>query len=142
MPSANKFSAFTLALLNKEHDFDSDAITVALTNSLPTSGMDYFNDIVGEIAYTGLSGSRVLANKVLSTSGGVAKFVADDLVFTGTGSGFGPFRYIVIYNDTPSTSATKGLIAWVDYGSSISVGVGEQFTTDLDQTNGILTLGP
>lgn len=141
MATANKFLAFTLALCNKEHDLDSDAISIALTNSAPTSGMDYLNDIT-EISYTGVSGSRALATKVMSTSGGVAKFVADDVVLTGTGSGFGPFRYIVLFNDTPSTSATKGLIAWVDYGSAISVAAGEQFTTDFDQTNGILTVGP
>lgn len=141
MATFNKFNDFLRQLANKEHDLDSDAITIALTNTAPIAANDYLNDIT-EISYTGVSGSRPLANKLLTQSGGVAKFVADDVVLTGIGSGFGPFRYVVLFNDTPSTSATKGLIGWADYLSSISVGVGEVFTIDFDQTNGILTFGP
>jgi hypothetical protein len=141
MAVANKFNDFVRQLCNKEHDLDTDAITLALTNTLPVAANDYVNDIT-EIVYTGVSGSRALANKVLSQAAGIAKFVADDVVLTGTGAGFGPFRYLVLFNDTPGTAATKGLICWIDYGSSISVAAGEIFTTDFDQTNGILTLGP
>lgn len=141
MATFNKFSDFIRQLCNKEHDLDSDAITIALTNTAPVAVNDYLNDII-EISYTNVTGSRVLANKTLAQSGGVAKFTADDVVLTGAGSGFGPFRYVVLFNNTPSTAATKGLIGWVDYGSSISVNVDETFTTDFDQVNGILTVGP
>jgi hypothetical protein len=141
MATFNKFYDFVRQLGNKEHDLDSDAITVALTNTAPVATNAYMNAIT-EIAYTGVSGSRALTTKVWAQTGGVAKLTADDLVLTGTGSGFGPFRYVVLFNDTPSTSATKGLIGWIDYGSSISVNAGETFTVDTDQVNGILTIGP
>ena len=139
MPAFQKFNDFTRQVLNKEHDIDSDAITIALTNTAPVAGNDYLNDIA-EISYTGLS-SRVLVNKVLSTSGGVAKFTADDLTLTGS-SPFGPFRYVVIFNDTPATSAAKGLIGFGDYGSSITQAAGDPLIIDFDQTNGIFTFGP
>ena len=61
-----------------------------------------------------------------------------DIVLTATGA-VGPFRYVVIYNDTP-TSPADPLIGWYDYGSSISLASGETFTVDFDATNGVLTL--
>jgi hypothetical protein len=141
MATANKFSDFVRQLCNKEHDLDTDALTIALTNTAPVAANDYLNDIT-EISYTNVSGSRVIPNKVLSQAAGIAKLVGDNVILTGAGAGFGPFRYVVIFNDTPGTAATKGLLAWIDYGSSISVGLGETFTVDLDQVNGILTVGP
>lgn len=136
----NRFNDFLRQLGNKEHDMDSDALTIALTNIAPVATNAYLSSLT-EIVYTGVSGSRVLQNKVWAQALGVAKFSADDLVLTGTGSGFGPFRYVVLFNDTPSTAATKGLIGWIDYLSSITVPAGNPFTIDFDGTNGIFTLG-
>jgi hypothetical protein len=52
-----------------------------------------------------------------------------DVVFTASGGSFGPFRYAVVYNDTP-TSPADPLVCWWDYGSSISCNDGEKFTVD------------
>jgi hypothetical protein len=49
----------------------------------------------------------------------------------------GPFRYVVIYNDT---AAADELIAFYDYGSEITLASGETFTIDFDGTNGFLQL--
>lgn len=141
MATFNKFNDFVRQIGNKEHDLDNDALTIALTNSAPSAANSYMSSIT-EISYTNVSGSRALTTKVWSQTSGTAKLTADDVVLTGTSTGFGPFRYVVLFNDTPGTAATKGLIGWVDYGSSISVNAGETFTTDFDQVNGILTIGP
>jgi hypothetical protein len=62
--------------------------------------------------------------------------LADPATWTATGA-IGPFRYAVLYNDT---SADDDLIAWWDYGSSITLNNGDTFTVDFDPTTGVLTL--
>ena len=49
-----------------------------------------------------------------------------DLVLTASGT-VGPFRYIVIYNDT---AANDELIAWFDHGSSITLENTDTYTLD------------
>jgi hypothetical protein len=52
----------------------------------------------------------------------------------------GPFRYVVEFNDTPTTPLDP-LICYWDYGSSISLANTETFTEDFDQTNGFVQVG-
>jgi hypothetical protein len=48
------------------------------------------------------------------------------------------FRYAVLWNDTPTAPADP-LIGWFDYGSTVTLAVGESLLVDFDGTNGILT---
>lgn len=73
-----------------------------------------------------------------STSSGTAKVTGTDVVFTASGGSVGPFRYAVLYNDSP-TSPADPLMAWWDYGSSVTLADTETFTVDFDATNGIAT---
>ena len=49
------------------------------------------------------------------------------MVGTASGGSVGPFRYVVIYNDTP---AGDPLVAYYDYSSSITLLDGETLTVD------------
>ena len=71
-----------------------------------------------------------------SQTGGTYTLVLADLVMTASGS-VGPFRYVVLYDDTP-TSPNKPLAGWWDYGSSITMANGETFTVDF--TGAVITL--
>ena len=42
----------------------------------------------------------------------------NDVTFTAAGGSIGPFRYVVLYNDTP-TSPADPLIGWYDYGTNL-----------------------
>lgn len=134
MASYNKFNSFVEALAEKVHNLGSDTLRVALTNVAPVAGNTVLADIT-EISYTNLS-SRALTTSSSAQSGGTYKLVLADLVLTASGS-VGPFRYVVIYNDT---AASDPVIGWYDYGSSITLGNTETFTIDFDATNGVLQL--
>jgi len=136
MATFNKFNAFVENLAEKVHNLGSDQLVVALTNTAPIAANSVLTDIT-QITYTNLSSRNITTSSSAQTSG-TYKLVLTDLVLTATGA-VGPFRYVVIYNDTP-TSPADPLIGYYDYGSSISLASGETFTVDFDATNGLLTL--
>jgi hypothetical protein len=69
----------------------------------------------------------------------LAKLILADYTFTATGGSFGPFRYFVLWNDTP-TSPVDPLIAWWDYSSEVTLNSADTMLVDFDGTNGVLSL--
>lgn len=134
MATFTKFQPFVEALAEKVHNLGSDQLVVALTNSAPSAANSVLADIT-QISYTNLSSRNITTSSSAQTSG-TYKLTLADLVLTASGS-VGPFRYVVVYNDT---STSDNLIAFYDYGSSITVASGETFTIDFDASTGFLTL--
>ena len=81
--------------------------------------------------------SRAITTSGSSQTDGTYKLTLADLVLTASGGTVGPFRYVVIYNDTV---AGDPLIAWYDYGSSITLNDGETLTINFDDANGLFQL--
>lgn len=135
MATYTKFQAFVESLAEKGHDLDSDQLVVALTNTAPSASTDAVLADIVEVAYTNVSSRNITTTSGAQTAG-TYKLVLADLVLTATGA-VGPFRYVVVYNDT---HASDGLIAYYDYGSSISLSAGETFTIDFDASNGFLQI--
>lgn len=136
MAAYNPFNSFVEALAEKVHNLGADVLTVALTNTAPNASDTQLSQIT-QIAYTDCS-SRVLSVSSSSQTAGTYKLVLADLVLTSSGT-VGPFRYVVIYNDTATNDE---LIGWYDYGSSITLNSGETLTIDFDPTNGVIQLAP
>lgn len=130
-----KFQPFVEALAEKVHNLGSDTLTVALTNTAPNATDAQLSQIT-EISYTNLSARAITVSASAQTSG-TYKLTCTDLVLTSTGGTTGPFRYVVIYNDTATNDE---LICYFDYGSSITLGSGETLTIDFDASNGLLQL--
>ena len=130
-----KSQPFVEQLAEKVHNLGSDTLTVALTNTAPNATDATLSQIT-QISYTNCS-SRALTTSASSQTSGTYKLVIDDLVLTASGGSVGPFRYVVIYNDT---AASDQLICYFDYGSSITVAAGETFTLNFDGSAGLLTL--
>jgi hypothetical protein len=137
MASFSKFQQFVEDLAKKVHNLSADSLKVALTNSAPVATNEILANIT-EITYTNCS-SRAVTTTSCEHTTGTLKLILADLVLTASGGSVGPFRYVVLYNDTP-TSPADPLIGYYDYGSSITLGDGETLTIDFDGTNGVLTL--
>lgn len=141
MAAFNKFNQFVVDVQSKVHNLASDSLKVLLTNVAPVAANAVKADLTEISAGNGYTaGGNAAAFTSLTQTGGVAKLVlADPATWTASGGSIGPFRYAVLYNDTP-TSPADPLIGWWDYGSAVTLASGEQFVVDLDQTNGVFTL--
>jgi hypothetical protein len=110
---------------------------VYLSNTLPIATNTKKGDIAEITAEHGYpSGGADIANDYTEAAG-VGTLTGVDVVFTAVGGSFGPFRYVIIYNDSDAT-LPDALVAWWDYGSSITCLTGETFTVHFGAS--ILTL--
>jgi hypothetical protein len=139
MATYNKFNQFTKDLIDAKHAFGTATFKVMLTNTAPTSANQVKADITEIGAGNGYTAGGTATTITESTASGTAKVVGSNVVFTAAGGTIGPFRYAVLYNDT-QTSPAKPLIAWWDYGSSITLNDTETLTVSFDQTNGIFQI--
>ena len=139
MASFNKFNSFLEDLAEGAIDLDTHTLKVYLSNAAPSAADDSVKTDLAEI--TNENGYAAPLTCALSTSAetaGTYKLVLDDpSVITASGGTIGPFRYVVLYDDTHASDA---LIGWWDYGSEITLQDGETFTIDLDATNGVLQI--
>jgi hypothetical protein len=136
-----KFQAFVEHLAEKVHNLGADSLKILLSNDAPSASLDAVKaDLPSELTTGGgytAGGAAVTVTGSSQSGGTYALTQSADVVFTATSGGFGPFRYAILYNDTPSSPADP-LIGYWDYGSSISLLDTETFTVDMG-TN-ILTI--
>ena len=128
MATTKTYGSLIAKAFNKEVDWDTDTIKVALLTSSYTPNQDthdYYDDVSSfQVTGTGYTaGGATLANKTNAYTAGtnVTKFDADDVSWTTSTI---TARYAVIYDDTPATAATKPLIGYVDFGSDQSSSAG------------------
>jgi len=141
MATFNKFDQFVEDLSKGVHNFTSDAtctVTVALCSAAnaPSASADAVLADVTQISYTNLS-SRVITGITAEQASGTVTFTANDLVLTASGGAVAAFRYVLLYNDDP-TSPADPLIGWYDYTSDLTLQNGESLTIDF--TGGFGTL--
>jgi hypothetical protein len=122
------FGKALLSLFNKEIDFDSDTIKVALLTSSYTPDQDahdYFDDVVAnEITGTGYTaGGVTLASKTIAYDGPTNTVKIDAADPTWTSATFS-FRHAVIYDATPGTNATRPLISCITFDADVPVAAG------------------
>lgn len=139
MATFNKINAFVEHLAEKVHNLGADSLVVALcaAANAPVASNSVLADLT-QISYTNLS-SRALTISSSSQTSGTYKLVIADLVLTASGGSAAAFRYIVPYNDTP-TSPADPLIGWYDYGADLTLASGETLTIDFDGTAGLLQI--
>lgn len=136
MASFVKYNQFVEDLAQKVHDLfgaagsGADTLKVLLSNTAPNVSTHVVRGDVTELSTAnGYTSGGSSATNVGTRSGGTVTVVGTDVVFTASGGSIGPFRYVILYNDTP-TSPADPLIGYWDYGSSITLADTETFTTD------------
>lgn len=140
MATYNKFYCTVEDLAEKVHNLGADTLKVVLTNTVPVNTntiLANITQIANGNGYTTGGATATISSSAQTT--GTYKLVLADVVWTASGGTIGPFRYAVLYNDTP-TSPADPLIGWWDYGSAVTLAIGESFTVDFDATNGVLTI--
>jgi hypothetical protein len=140
MAAFNKFQQFVEDLAEKVHNLGSDALRCLLTNTAPVATNTIKANLTEIAAGNGYAaGGPTPTISSSAQSGGTYKLVLADSVITAAGGSIGPFRYVVLWNDTP-TSPADPLIGWWDYGASITLLDTESLTIDFDATNGVIQL--
>ena len=129
MASFNKFQPWVENMVEVAQ-CGTDQFTLALTAaaSAPVNTNAVLADLT-EIAYTNLS-SRNLTTSSSAQSGGTYSYVPADLVLTASGGAVATFRYVVVYDNTP-TSPADPLVCWHDYGGNVTLADTETLTWDV-----------
>ena len=137
MAAFNKYQKGVEALV-EGINAGSDVWKVALSNRSPVVATDAtLADAVEITAGNGYTAGGNAATTASSTqTGGTYKLVLNSpTAWTATGGSIGPFQYAILYDST-----TNNLIGYWDYGSAVTLSVGESFTVVLDGTSGVFTV--
>lgn len=143
MAAYSKFNIFVEDVMNKIHDLfgTNDTTRVYLSNTTPDAAADAVKADLAEISTgNGYSGAVDTQNDG-TRSTGTFTLTGTKVVITASGGAIAAFRYVVHFNDTP-TSPADPLINWWDHGSTVNLADGETFTIKFnngDPTGSIFT---
>jgi hypothetical protein len=147
MATYNKINIFVEDLMNKVHDLfgttGADLVKIMLVNSpAPVATNSVKADLTEITAGNGYTAGGEDTQNDGTRATATFTLTGTKVVWTASGGSIGPFRYVVLYNDTP-TSPADPLIAWWDHGSGVTLNDGETFTVKFnngDPTGTIFTL--
>lgn len=128
-----KYNIVAENLVKGVYNFNNGGHTfkVILSNAAPDAAAHTVRADVSEIAsgngYT--SGGNPTTMTVTNVSGTVTVSNADPATWTASGGNIGPFRYAILYDDTP-TSPADPLVAYWDYGVENTMVPGDTFKVD------------
>lgn len=116
--TATPYGQFAKSLINKEIDLDSDTIKLMLCTSAYTPNKDthqYKSAVTNEVTGTGYTAGGATLTGVsitYNTATDTVVFDANDVTWPNSTI---TARYGVLYDATPSTDATRPLIAYIDF---------------------------
>ena len=119
-----KYEVFVGDLMNKVHDLlgttpgtDCDTLKVMLSNTAPNVATHTVRADAGEITagngYT--AGGNEIPGQAGIRSGGTVTVSGDAVTWTAETGSMATFRYVILYNDTPTDPADP-LVSYWDYG--------------------------
>jgi len=143
MATYQKFQDFVEQLGLAKHNLNTDALHVYLSNAVPSASLDAVKADLAEIsAGFGYTADGIDTLNTYAEAAGTGTLTGTKAVWTAAGGSIGPFQYVVLMNFTQATPL-KPLIAWWDYGSALTLLVGETFSVKFsgsETTGSIFTL--
>lgn len=129
------FDEFKKYLGDGTIDLDSHTFKAVLSNTAPTVGTDTVLANITQIANgNGYTTGGVTLSSVTWTETGAGTAIwrwnAADFTWTASGGSIATFRYVVVYDDTPSSPADP-LVGLLDYGTTLVITSGNAFTVDI-----------
>jgi hypothetical protein len=119
-------------IANKIHDFNSDTFRWVLSNTAPAVGTTFLLSNITQIStgggYTQMTDGAGGLTTTLSFSrtGQTTTVSGTQVVLTASGA-VGPFRYLILVNDTP-TSPLNPVVGWLDHGSAVTMAATDTYT--------------
>lgn len=112
---------------------NTDVLKIYLTNTTPVAATHNYKGDLTEIANTNISasypsGGKTITYTVSQTTGTITVTPSAGFTISASGGAAAAFRWLVLYNDTPTTPNADPIWGWWDYGSSLPLADGETFT--------------
>jgi hypothetical protein len=132
MANFTEVDVFSEDMANKIHDLNSDTFRWVLSNAAPVLASTFLLSNVTQIAtgggYTQMTdGAGGLSTTLsFSRSGQTTTVSGTQVVLTATGA-VGPFRYLILVNDTPA-SPLNPVIGYLDHGTAVTMAVNDTYT--------------
>lgn len=144
MATFTKITDFTFMCGKGYYSFSTHNFKMALTDTAPSaSDTVYLPGSLHPVPANanGYTPGGYMLTKTWSITNSVSRLIASvNIVVTATTGGIGPFRYVILYDDSMVAPIVDGLVGFMDYGSSISLAVNETFTIDVTSAP-VLTMG-
>lgn len=137
--SFTKFNCFVEDLAHQVHNLKCDNLKAFLTNQRPSvefKNKSQIDEILSGNGYV-LGGNDCAVLNSSQKEGAYKLSLVNPKEWVADDGNIGPFRYIVLYNNS---TQQKNLIGFWDYETSITLTSGETFQVLLDESNGVLQL--
>jgi len=132
MATYTKFYDFSEQLVEGIHDWDAHTFKVMLTLTAPVVTNTVKADLTEISAGNGYTAGGTATTIATSETTGTTTVTGTEIIWTASGGSIANFRYAVLYNDT---SASDNLVAFWDYGSTVTVATGETFTVKFNNAS-------
>lgn len=138
MATFTKFYQYIEDLHKKKHDWSADTFKAMLTNDIPDVTTDAvkadLTDLGTANGYTA-GGVTLTSVSAEQTTGLIVVKCAESVItWTASGGNIGPFRSIVIYNDTVASDL---LVCCLTFETALTIVSGDTFTRTVNQTTGL-----
>jgi hypothetical protein len=127
---------FTVDMGTGLHNLTTATLKLAFTDTAPTTATHVYTDISSPLSLTNMATSPALTSVTWTQTTGTSTLGVATWTGTSQTGNFGPFRYVVVYNDS---ATSKNVLGWYDLAQEVTlVGTnGDQIT--LTFASGLLT---